>query len=167
MPIKKDLKEINCSLAQALAAIGDWWSLLVMRDIFLGNQRFSEIQRSLGIATNMLTRRLDDLAKVDVIVRSTVDGRPFYRLSERGMAVVPALIGILQWGDAEFAPEGPPVVFVDSQGRKLSRVRLEAEDGTPVDPAELRPTVGPGANQKTRAAFAAKAAARAAAQVKP
>lgn len=167
MPTKKDLKQINCSLAQALAAVGDWWSLLVMRDIFLGNQRFSEIQRSLGIATNMLTRRLDDLVKVAVIDRTMVDGRPNYSLSERGMALVPALIGILQWGDAEFAPDGPPVVFVDGQGRKLARVRLEAEDGAPVDPAELRPTVGPGANARTRAAFAAKAAARAAAAVKP
>lgn len=160
MPTKKDLKEINCSLAQALAAIGDWWSLLVMRDIFLGNQRFTEIQRSLGIATNMLTRRLDDLTQVGVVERSVVAGRPLYQLSPRGMAVVPALIGILQWGDAEFAPDGPPIVFIDGQGRKLSPVRLEAEDGSPVDPADLRPTLGPGANQRTRAAFAAKAAAR-------
>ncbi|GEM_PF-659605 len=164
MPVKKDLKEINCSLAQALAVVGDWWSLLVMRDVFLGNRRFNEIKRSLGIASNMLHRRLDDLVAAGVVTRDDSDGRPSYGLSARGMALVPPLIGILQWGDAEFAPDGPPIIFVDGRGRRLARIRLENEDGEPVDPAQLRPTVGPGANQQTRAAFAAKAAARPAAK---
>ena len=162
MPVKKNLKEINCSLAQALAVVGDWWSLLVMRDVFLGNRRFNEIKRSLGIASNMLHRRLEDLVTAGVIMRNDADGRPAYALSSRGMALVPPLIGILQWGDAEFAPDGPPLIFVDRRGKRLARIRLENEDGEPVDPAELRPTIGPGANAQTRAAFAAKAAAQAA-----
>ncbi len=95
--------------------VGDWWTLLVLRDAFLGVRRFDEFQRDLGIARNILTDRLNTLVDAGILERrkyQDVPERFEYRLTEKGRDLYPVLIGLMQWGD-KWAPRkgGPPVVL--------------------------------------------------------
>ncbi|MDI4654982.1 winged helix-turn-helix transcriptional regulator [Xanthobacter autotrophicus] len=155
MPGKTDLATFNCSLARALNDVGDWWTLLIIRDAFLGAQRFSEFQRSLGMARNTLSDRLDRLCAAGVLLRGGTPARPLYCLTEKGRALAPALVALQQWGD-QFASENrPPVVVTDQRGRPLPRVKLVDGDGAEVGPRDLRFRPGPGADARTRARFQA------------
>ncbi len=153
MPGKTDLAAFNCSLARALNDVGDWWTLLIIRDAFLGARRFSEFQRSLGLARNTLSDRLERLCAAGVMMRSGTAARPLYSLTEKGRALVPALVALQQWGD-QFASENrPPVVVTDQRGRPLPRVKLVDKDGMEVAPDDLRFKPGPGADVRTRTRF--------------
>ncbi|MFG1260911.1 MAG: transcriptional regulator [Xanthobacter sp. 17-67-6] len=155
MPGKTDLATFNCSLARALNDVGDWWTLLIIRDAFLGAQRFSEFQRSLGMARNILSDRLERLCAAGVLLRGGALARPIYSLTEKGRALAPALVALQQWGD-QFASENrPPVVVTDQRGRRLPRVKLVDSDGAEVGPEDLRFRPGPGADERTRARFQA------------
>jgi DNA-binding HxlR family transcriptional regulator len=95
-----------CSIARSLEVIGERWSLLIVRDAFLGRSRFSEFQRSLGIARNVLTQRLAHLVSEGVLEHRD-DGS--YRLTRKGRELAPALHQLMKWGDAHYPrPEGPP-----------------------------------------------------------
>jgi DNA-binding HxlR family transcriptional regulator len=155
VPRKTDLATFNCSLARALNDVGDWWTLLIIRDAFLGAQRFSEFQRSLGMARNTLSDRLERLCAAGVLLRSGAPARPLYRLTEKGRALAPALVALQQWGD-QFTSEGrPPVVVTDQCGRPLPRAKLVDCDGAEVDLQDLHFWPGPGADERTRARFQA------------
>lgn len=155
MPAKTDLATLNCSLARALNDVGDWWMLLIVRDAFLGIQKFSAFQRSLGLARNTLSDRLERLCAARVMVRGGTSARPLYSLTEKGRALVPALVALQQWGD-QFASENrPPVVVTDQRGRPLPRIKLVDSDGAEVGPEDLRFRPGPGADARTRARFKA------------
>ena len=94
-----------CSIARTLEVIGERWTLLIVRDAFLGRTRFSEFQRSLGIARNILTQRLNHLVAEGVLERH--DGA--YRLTAKGRELAPALHQLMKWGDRHYPlPEGPP-----------------------------------------------------------
>jgi DNA-binding HxlR family transcriptional regulator len=93
-----------CSIARSLEVIGERWSLLIVRDAFLGVSRFSDFQRSLGIARNVLTQRLSHLVEEDVLEHR--DGR--YLLTAKGRGLAPALHQLMKWGDRHYAPAGPP-----------------------------------------------------------
>ncbi len=157
MPGKTDLATFNCSLARALSDVGDWWTLLIVRDAFLGVRRFGEFRRSLGLARNTLSNRLDHLCATGVMARTGTPTRPLYDLTEKGSALVAALVALQQWGD-QFASEGnPPVVVTDQHGRPLPRVKLVDKDGVEVGPSDLRFRPGPGADARTRTRFLQKA----------
>lgn len=154
MPGRTDLATLNCSLARALNDVGDWWTLLIIRDAFLGAQRFSEFQRSLGLARNTLSDRLERLCAAGVLLRGGTPARPLYGLTKKGRALVPALVALQQWGD-QFASDRPPIVVTDQRGRPLPRVRLIDSDGAEIRPEDLRFRPGPGADAHTRARFMA------------
>lgn len=155
MPGKTNLATFNCSLARALNEVGDWWTLLIIRDAFLGTRRFSEFQRGLGLARNTLSDRLERLCTAGVMIRGGTMGRPLYSLSEKGRALAPALVALQQWGD-QFASENrPPVILTDRRGRPLPRVGLFDRDGVVVDVDDLRFEPGPGADARTRVRFGA------------
>jgi DNA-binding HxlR family transcriptional regulator len=155
MPRKTNLAAFNCSLARALNDVGDWWTLLIVRDAFLGARRFSEFQRSLGLARNTLSDRLERLCAAGVMTRDGAPARPLYRLTEKGRALVPALVALQQWGDQFASGNCPPVVVTDRRGRPLPRVRLFDQDGVEVDPDGLGFMPGPGADARTRTRFQA------------
>jgi DNA-binding HxlR family transcriptional regulator len=155
MPAKTDLATLNCSLARALNDVGDWWTLLIIRDAFLGAQRFSEFQRSLGLARNTLSDRLERLCAAGVLLRGGTSARPLYSLAEKGRALAPALIALQQWGDQFGSENRPPVVVTDPDGRALPRVKLVDRDGAEIGPEDLRFGPGPGADARTRARFQA------------
>lgn len=153
MPAKADLSTLNCSLARALNAVGDWWSLLIVRETLLGARRFSEIQQSLGIAKNTLSHRLSDLVAANILYRSGTQTRPLYAPTERGVALLPVIVALLQWGDRYFSEDGPPLIFSDERGVALAPITLYAIDGSPVAPTGLHARPGPGADDRTRAFF--------------
>src|SRR4051812_23918552 len=93
---------MNCSVARSLEVIGEWWTLLILRDAFFGVTRFEEFQERLGIARNILTTRLDTLVESGVMERRCYDearGRNDYVLTKKGKALWPVLVTLRQWGD--------------------------------------------------------------------
>ncbi len=107
--------DMRCSLARALELIGDWWSPLILRDLFIGVRRFDALAQDLGISRNLLTRRLKMLEDKGVIERAAYQQKPpryEYRLSESGRDLVPALLALTAWGDRwAQPPEGAPMLF--------------------------------------------------------
>src|SRR4051812_4866424 len=108
--------DMNCSVARSLEIVGEWWTLLIVRDAFLGITRFEDFQRRLGIARNMLTARLDTLIEAGVMERRVYDearDRADYVLTEMGRDLWPVLVSIRQWGDRWLSGEGnEPMVLV-------------------------------------------------------
>ncbi len=159
MADKTHLSRLNCSLAGALSLVGDGWSLLIIRDALLGVRRFGEFQQSLGLARNILTERLRRLTAEGVLTREGPDRRPIYNLTDKGRALAPALIALMQWGDHWVSGDVPPVVVTDAEGRKIDPIALGAA-GRPREAADLRFSPGAGAQPPTRE-FLARMASRA------
>jgi DNA-binding HxlR family transcriptional regulator len=108
--LRRDYDGQNCSIARALEIVGERWSLLIIRDAFLGLSRFDEFQESLGIARNVLTDRLNRLVDEGILERARYSERPEryeYRLTEKGRELRLALAGLRQWGDAYLSKQPP------------------------------------------------------------
>jgi DNA-binding HxlR family transcriptional regulator len=107
---------MHCSLARGLDLIGDWWSPLIVRDLYLGVLRFDDLVEDLGISRNLLTRRLKALAKSGIVERHAYQRRPLryqYRLTEAGCDLIPAILALTAWGDRWARPkEGSPMLFI-------------------------------------------------------
>lgn len=141
------LSRRNCTIARALDAVGDEWTLLVIRDVAYGRHRFTDILDSLGIARNVLADRLRTLVDLEVLARSPdpADGRAHrYDLTERGRELVPVLLALGAWGDRWLAPDGPPIEFVDADGHTVRAAVVDNRTSEPLDLATLRPRRGPG-----------------------
>jgi len=119
--VKKSFSDMACSLAQALDVIGEWWSMLIVRDFFLGNgvRRFEQLRDSLGISRNILTERLKTLTEAGVIERVPIQEggkRCAYQLTEKGTDLLPTLIAMTQWGDKwRQEPDARPWNFRDRE----------------------------------------------------
>jgi len=113
---KVSFSEMRCSLARSLDAVGDWWTLLIVRDVYLGVTRFDDLAEDLGISRNLLTRRLKHLVDRGVLKREAYRARPVrhdYRLTASGIDLVPVLLAMTAWGDRWAQPvEGQPIRFV-------------------------------------------------------
>jgi DNA-binding HxlR family transcriptional regulator len=151
---RKRFSEMNCGIAQALEVLGDWWTLLIVRDAFFGVRRFGDFQRSLGIAKNVLSSRLQHL--VDGGVFNLVDvgseGQHFeYHLSEKGEALLPVLTALRDWSDEwVFGRGNEPVVVKDRRtDRRIPKLRVTDVEGRALSRRDLRTVPGPGASQET------------------
>lgn len=131
-----------CSIARALEVIGERWSVLIVRDAFLGRSRFSEFQRSLGIARNVLAARLNHLVDEGVLEHAD-DGR--YLLTPKGRELSPVLHQLLKWGDKHYAPDGPPRLTLHRGcGGEVERDMICRRCGELVRPGQIELTPGPG-----------------------
>ncbi|MFI9508198.1 winged helix-turn-helix transcriptional regulator [Nocardia sp. NPDC052566] len=112
---RTDFGRIACSIARSAAIVGDAWALLVLRDVAVGLHRFDEIQQDLGIATNVLSDRLQRLVDADVLHRHRYAQQPDrfdYVFTEKGRDLLPALLALMAWGDRwEAEPAGPPLLL--------------------------------------------------------
>jgi DNA-binding HxlR family transcriptional regulator len=140
----------NCSIARTLELVGERWTVLVLRDVFLGVRRFDELQRDLGIARNVLSVRLERLVDEGILKKTPYQERPVryeYRLTARGRDLWPVMVELQQWGDRHAAPEeGPPVVIRHRDcGGELGERRICARCGKPLELRDVRAEVGPGA----------------------
>ena len=136
-----------CAIARALDAIGDWWSLLIVRDAMNGKRRFGEFQRSLGLAKNILTVRLRKLVDVGImVVEPASDGSAYkdYVLTEKGERLHVALVALWQWGEAfAFAPhEHVPRMIDAKNGKALPPLLVFAEDRRTLRSQDIRPEYG-------------------------
>lgn len=107
---------MNCSVARTLSVIGERWTMLLLREAFLGRHRFDEFQQGTGIARNILSSRLRDLVRDGILdrVRSDGDnGRIEYRLTKKGLDLYPILVAMIRWGDVWLSDEsGPPLTLI-------------------------------------------------------
>jgi DNA-binding HxlR family transcriptional regulator len=139
---RKCLENSPCPIARALDVIGDWWSLLIVRDAVLGKRRFSEFQKSLGLARNILCTRLRKLVAHGVLEAGPAsDGSAFqeYRLTDKGRGLYLVLVALRQWGENYlFAKGEPDLVLVDRKtGRPVKPLELRSQDGRLLGPADL------------------------------
>jgi DNA-binding HxlR family transcriptional regulator len=153
---RKTFEGMNCSIARALDQIGEWWTLLIIRECTLGTTRFDEFQRRLGIARNVLTNRLNHLVEQEILEKKPIDAnaRLFeYRLTRKGEDLYPVLIALLQWADRWISlKSGPPVRLIEERtGKAVERVAIRAPGGAALGFREIRLEAGPGATETTRA----------------
>jgi DNA-binding HxlR family transcriptional regulator len=155
---RTSLSGAECPMAASLDQVGDWWSMLILRDAFDGYSRFDEFERSLGIAPNMLTRRLKSLVAAGVLERQPYQERPVryaYVLTPRGRQFLPVLLALNAWGSAVMDPDERTVVVVEAEtGRALDPVLVDRATGEPIDLAKVRFAAGPGASEGMRGRLA-------------
>ena len=135
--------DMNCSIARTLEVIGEWWSMLVVREAFNGVRRFDEFQSRLGIARNVLATRLQGLVEHGILDRRLYQERPEryeYRLTEKGRDLYPVLISMMRWGDRWECPEsGPPVRLVHEKcGHEADPALVCTSCGDRLVPREMR-----------------------------
>jgi DNA-binding HxlR family transcriptional regulator len=136
----------NCSIARALELVGERWTLLIVRDAFLGLSRFEEFQESLGIARNVLADRLNRLVEAGILARVRYSERPErfeYRLTAKGRELDVALAGLRQWGDKHLS-EKPPRVLRRRADRKPVVAALVPRGSAVVRAGEVELVPGPG-----------------------
>ena len=150
----KSFGNMQCPIARSLERVGEWWSILILRDASLGLARFDEFQESLGIAPNILTRRLKALVEAGLLERRRYSERPprdEYILAQAGREFRPVLWALLAWGNKHFAPEGASVVVVDSKtGAQADPVVVDGKTGRPLVAPAFRSAAGPAADARTR-----------------
>ena len=123
---RKSFGKMACPIARSLERVGEWWSILIIRDALHGFTRFDEFQKSLNIAPNMLTRRLSALVDAGLLERRRYSERPpryEYILTEMGRDFRPVIVAMFAWGNRHFAPEGASVLLVDKKTRESGRSR--------------------------------------------
>ena len=147
---------MDCSIARTLEVVGEWWTLLILRDAFRGVTRFDDFQQHLGIARNVLTARLNTLVEHQVLERRRYQEHPErheYRLTERGLDLFPVIASLLRWGDRWAADaEGPPVVLVhETCGHDAKPVLTCSHCGAEVTARDIRsePRSGAAASSRT------------------
>jgi DNA-binding HxlR family transcriptional regulator len=151
---RKRFANTNCGVGQALEAVGDWWSLMIVRDAVFGIRRFSDFAQSLGVAKNILTTRLDHLVAHGIFEKVDVGstGTHFeYQLTNKGEALLPVLIALREWSDEWVFGRGhEPIIIQDQRtGRRVPKMRVLASDGRPLSRRDLRVVPGPGASEDT------------------
>jgi DNA-binding HxlR family transcriptional regulator len=146
---RASFRDMNCSVAQCLEVVGEWWSMLIIRDAFLGVTRFDEFQERLGISRNVLNQRLSHLVDAGVLERVEYCEHPprfDYRLTAKGKDLWPVLTAMRQWGDHWEAPDGPPLELVHkSCGHVAQMVVTCSECGKAVGVRDVRAVAGRGA----------------------
>ena len=142
---------INCSVAQTLEVVGEWWTMLIIRDAFLGVTRFDRFHERLGISRNILTDRLDNLVEHGVLERRPYQENPVrydYTLTEKGQDLWLVLTAMRQWGDKWEAPDGAPVgLSHDSCGHLSEVVPTCSHCGETVVWGSRQMLPGPGASR--------------------
>lgn len=145
--LKNDYSGQNCSVARALEAVGERWTLLIVRDLLGRARKFSELERRLQIPKNILTDRLSKLSDLKIVDARTYDEHrawKLYGLTDKGRDLYPVISALMAWGDRHSSPDGAPVVVEHRCGHPVGH-RLVCEGcGEPLDNHEVRAKPGPG-----------------------
>ena len=153
--------QMRCSLARGLEMIGDWWSPLIIRDLFLNVARFDELVEDLGISRNLLTRRLKSLVANGIIERTAYRHGPTrysYHLTAAGRDLVPAILALTAWGDRWARPrEGSPIWFVHGTCGHQFEPRVTCSAcGEAIEAEAVTAIAGPGGAMKPGTMLVAK-----------
>jgi DNA-binding HxlR family transcriptional regulator len=139
---RTDLADADCAIARSVQVIGDWWSILLIREAFIGAQRFNEFQKSLGLAKNILSTRLKKLVAEGILRTEPDPAQPAYKryvLTRKGEQLHVVLVALWQWGE-EFCPEPFELTreIVDVRdGEPLAKLRPAAKDGRVIGPRDF------------------------------
>jgi DNA-binding HxlR family transcriptional regulator len=146
--LRSDYDSQNCSIARSLELVGERWTILIVRDAFLGVRRFDQFQERLGIARNVLQSRLERLVEAGIMRRALYQERPpryEYRLTQKGVDLWPAVVALLKWGDRYAAPVGPPVILEHKGcGGEIDDRRRCLRCGADLEPSDVQARPGPG-----------------------
>ena len=158
---RKSFSGMNCSIARSLEEVGEWWSLLIVREMTQGMNRFDQFQKELGIARKVLATRLARLTELGIVERYPVADRANtdgYRLTPKGEDLYPVIVALMQWGDRWLASKGrPPTALVeDRSGRPIETLTVHAKGGKPLSFKQVRFAPGPGATATTHAVIAGR-----------
>jgi len=144
--LKRGYEGQNCSIARTLEVVGERWTLLIIRDVFLGLRRFDQLQESLGVARNVLADRLNRLVEEGILERVQYSERLLrfeYRLTKTGRELNVALTALRQWGDAHLS-EKPPRLLRRKADRKPVVAALVPRSADVLRPDEVELVPGPG-----------------------
>jgi DNA-binding HxlR family transcriptional regulator len=152
----------NCSIARTLELVGERWTILVLRDVFLGVRRFDGLQQGLGIARNVLALRLERLVGEGILEKVPYQQRPVrheYRLTDKGLDLWPVIVELMQWGDRYTAPEqrAPVVLRHKGCGGTLGERRICSGCGELLGVRDVRAEPGPGADDSPQRAMLSSA----------
>ncbi len=147
---KASFADMHCSIAQSLELVGEWWTLLILRDAFLGVRRFEDFVQRLGISRNVLTIRLERLVAAGILKRRAYDegrGRYDYLLTDKGRALWPVMTALRQWGDEWIYGDGNEPLLIEhrSCGCITTAQMTCSACGEALDPRSVRAVPGPGA----------------------
>jgi DNA-binding HxlR family transcriptional regulator len=155
---RSSFAESECPIANSLELVGEWWSMLILRDAFDGRTRFDEFQQSLGIAPNMLTRRLTTLVDAGLLERRQYQDRPpryEYVLTPRGHDFRPVLLALYAWGDRHLTDRGRKMVLIDrDSGEEVDPILVDRTTGRPLTEMDAVFTAGPDAGPRMRDRYA-------------
>src|SRR4051794_23051070 len=159
----KSFGSMPCPIARSLERVGEWWSMLIMRDALHGYTRFDQFQKSLDIAPNMLTRRLASLVEAGLLERRRYSEHPprdEYVLTARGRDFRPVLVALMAWGNRHFAPEGNSVQLLDAEtGAPADPIFVDRVTGRAITDAAHTFAPGPAAPERSRLRYANRRAA--------
>ncbi len=145
---RKSFAAMHCSIAQTLEVIGEWWTMLIVRDAFLGVTRFDQMQERLGISRNVLNQRLAHLVAHGVLEKVAYSDRPLrydYLLTDKGRDLFSILTSMRQWGDKYAAPDGAPLRLRHKGCGRYTEAALHCDKcGEPIDSGNVRAVAGPG-----------------------
>ena len=146
---RTSFEAMNCSVAQTLEVVGEWWNMLIIRDVFLGVRRFDDFQARLGISRNILNQRLTGLVDHGVLIKVPYQEHPprfEYRLTDKGRDLWGVLTAMRQWGDKWAAPNGAPLEIVhDACGQVAEAVPVCSACGEVIDARGVHAVAGPAA----------------------
>jgi DNA-binding HxlR family transcriptional regulator len=155
---RKSFENMVCPIARSLERVGEWWSMLILRDAYYGMTRFDEFQKSLGIASNMLARRLGALVEAGLMERRRYSEKPprhHYVLTDCGRDFRPVLLLMMDWGNRYFAGEGKAIYLADEQtGQAIEPVLTDAASGERISGMRHVIVAGPAADDRIRARVA-------------
>jgi DNA-binding HxlR family transcriptional regulator len=164
MAKRRSFDDMNCSIARALDVLGEWWTLLVIREAFRGVRRFDGFVERLGISPNILAVRLRRLVEHGVFEERAYQERPVrveYRLTPKGRDLYPVIVALLGWGDRWYAEDGPPVVLMHANCEHRADPQLVCGHcGEKLDPRHVRAIPGRGADEAEPSLVASGPAAR-------
>jgi DNA-binding HxlR family transcriptional regulator len=144
---KENFRHLECSLARSLDVIGEWWSLLIIRDLFYGMNTFDMLCQDLGIARNILADRLKKLTDRGIIQKqhdATKSRKQSYRLTGKGTDLFPIIMALAAWGDKWESPNGPPIIFKHKPDGHAAKPGIICTCcGEPLKPKDIQPEKSP------------------------
>ncbi len=157
-PVKhSDFSALPCPVARSVDRVGEWWSIMILRDALAGLTRFDEFQKSLGIAPNILTRRLNDLVDAGLLAKARYCQKPpryEYLLTDTGRDFHMVMMTFVEWGNRHFAPEGHSTEIIDREtGRPVRLGLVDLDTGLPISSERHQMGPGPGASARIRYRF--------------
>jgi DNA-binding HxlR family transcriptional regulator len=155
---RKSFRRMNCPIARSLERVGEWWSMLILRDALHGYTRFEEFRESLDIAPNILTARLAALTEAGFLEKRQYSDHPprfEYLTTERARDFRPVLLSLMAFGNKHFAPEGPMVEVVNTRtGRPADIGVFDRLTGKPIAAPDYKMVPGPAAPARVRERYA-------------